>query len=156
MSPLRVDICFNASIFAFFSLPSSMCLFSHSLSLFSHSLSWLSFNPSPSKIEGIRLRPGRNSLRPNRPIPQQRRTAAREEQGDLFKFCRAAAGNRSHRCIGKVFCLLLVRADYIRPHPRARARGHEELLKLLHGPITRRFCHAEYKIVRFQTVELSG
>ena len=40
-------------------------------------------------------------------------------------------GNRAHRYIGKVCCLLLVRADYIRPRPRARPRGHGELLKLL-------------------------
>ena len=47
------------------------------------------------------------------------------------RLCGAAAGNRSHRYIGKVCCLLLVRADYIRPRPRARPRGHGELLKLL-------------------------
>ena len=42
-----------------------------------------------------------------------------------------AAGNCAHRYIGKVCCLLLVQADYIRPRPRARPRGHGELLKLL-------------------------
>ena len=45
--------------------------------------------------------------------------------------CGAAAGNRSHRYIGKVCCLLLVRADYINPRPRAWPRGHWALLKLL-------------------------
>ena len=38
----------------------------------------------------------------------------------------AAAGNHAHCYIGKVCCLLLVRADYIRPRPRARRRGHGE------------------------------
>ena len=37
---------------------------------------------------------------------------------------------RAHRYIGKVCCLLLVRAHFIRPRPRARPRGHGELLKL--------------------------
>ena len=45
------------------------------------------------------------------------------------RLCGAAARNCAHHCIGKVCCLLLVQADYIRP--RARPRGHEELLKLL-------------------------
>ena len=43
----------------------------------------------------------------------------------------AAAGNCAHRFIGKVHCLLLVKADYIEPRPWARLRGHGELLKLL-------------------------
>ena len=43
----------------------------------------------------------------------------------------AAAGNCAHRFIGKVHCLLLVKADYIGPRPWARLRGHGELLKLL-------------------------
>ena len=51
------------------------------------------------------------------------------------RLCGAAAGNRAHCYIGKVCSLLLVRADYIRPRPRARPRG--ELLKLL-----RRIHHA--------------
>ena len=53
------------------------------------------------------------------------------KQGNL---CGAAAGNSSHRYIGKVCSLLLVRADYIRPRPRARPRGHGEWLKLLRKP----------------------
>ena len=39
------------------------------------------------------------------------------------RLCGAAAGNRAHCYIGKVCSLLLVRADYIRPRPRARPRG---------------------------------
>ena len=38
------------------------------------------------------------------------------------RLCGAAAGNRAHRYIGKVCCLLLVRADYIGRSP-SRARG---------------------------------
>ena len=38
------------------------------------------------------------------------------------RLCGAAAGNRSHRYIGKVCCLLLVRAEYI---GRAPGRGPE-------------------------------
>ena len=45
--------------------------------------------------------------------------------------CGAAAGDCAHRYIGKACCLLLVRADYIRPRPLARPRGHWESLKLL-------------------------
>ena len=43
----------------------------------------------------------------------------------------AAAGNCAQRNIGKACCLLLVQADYIGPLPRARPRGHGDLLKLL-------------------------
>ena len=39
------------------------------------------------------------------------------------------------RYMGKVCCLLLVRADYIGPRPRARPRGHGELLNWLRNCI---------------------
>ena len=44
----------------------------------------------------------------------------------------SAKENGADRYIGKVRCSSLVRADYIRPRPRARPRGHRDrLLKLL-------------------------
>ena len=64
--------------------------------------------------------------------------SGRERQQNLNKslvlpalLSGAAVGNRAHRYNGKVCCLLLGQADYIRQHPWARPRGHGELLKRL-------------------------
>ena len=50
-----------------------------------------------------------------------------------------AAGIYAYRYIGKVCSFyVLVQADNIRPRPRARPRGHGEMLKLLRKRVTRR------------------
>ena len=55
------------------------------------------------------------------------------------RLCGAAAGNFALRYIGKVCCLLLVRADYIRPRPRALPNGARGIAQAVtrHRPISK-------------------
>ena len=55
------------------------------------------------------------------------------------RLCGAAAGNFALRYIGKVCYLLLVRADYIRPRPRALPNGARGIAQAVtrHRPISK-------------------